>query len=460
MQDMQEILKKQREFFQSGITKNLDWRIHQLKILKKTIKKYEENLVWALRDDLGKSEFEAYVSEINMVLTELYTAIKHLPKWAEIRTAEGGGLVQYPGKLEKYVDPLGLVLLILPWNYPVQMVFSPLIAAVAAGNCVVVKPSNLAPKTEEIVKTIIQETFEEGHVSVFTGGDEVGAALLKEKFDHIFFSGSSENGKSVMRAAADHLTSVTLQLSGKNPCIIDESADVKIAAKRIIWGKCLNCGQTAVAPDYVMVARSKMDELIDYMHYYLDEFYPNGVMDNPDYPCIINEAEIDRLAGYLEEGTVLRGGTYDKEKRKMEPTILVKMDIEHSKVMTEEIFGPILPIIPFDRMSEPMNYITNRPKPLALYLFTRDPGVKDLVLENIPFGGGCINDTIFHNNNANIPQRGVGESGFGGGYHGKAGFDTFSHVKVVLKQSNEIELPLRYPPYQKKLKIIRSMMNR
>lgn len=460
MQDMQEILKKQREFFQSGITKNLDWRIHQLKILKKTIKKYEENLVWALRDDLGKSEFEAYVSEINMVLTELYTAIKQLPKWAEIRTAEGGGLVQYPGKLEKYVDPLGLVLLILPWNYPVQMVFSPLIAAVAAGNCVVVKPSNLAPKTEEIVKTIIQETFEEGHVSVFTGGDEVGEALLKEKFDHIFFSGSSENGKSVMRAAADHLTSVTLQLSGKNPCIIDESADVKIAAKRIIWGKCLNCGQTAVAPDYVMVAHSKMDELIDYMHYYLDEFYPNGVMDNPDYPCIINEAEIDRLAGYLEEGTVLRGGTYDKEKRKMEPTILVKMDIEHSKVMTEEIFGPILPIIPFDRMSEPMNYIINRPKPLALYLFTRDPGVKDLVLENIPFGGGCINDTIFHNNNANIPQRGVGESGFGGGYHGKAGFDTFSHVKVVLKQSNEIELPLRYPPYQKKLKIIRSMMNR
>ncbi len=460
MQDMQEILKKQREFFQSGITKNLDWRIHQLKILKKTIKKYEDNLVWALRDDLGKSEFEAYVSEINMVLTELYTAIKQLPKWAEIRTAEGGGLVQYPGKLEKYVDPLGLVLLILPWNYPVQMVFSPLIAAVAAGNCVVVKPSNLAPKTEEIVKTIIQETFEEGHVSVFTGGDEVGEALLKEKFDHIFFSGSSENGKSVMRAAADHLTSVTLQLSGKNPCIIDESADVKIAAKRIIWGKCLNCGQTAVAPDYVMVARSKMDELIDYMHYYLDEFYPNGVMDNPDYPCIINEAEIDRLAGYLEEGTVLRGGTYDKEKRKMEPTILVKMDIEHSKVMTEEIFGPILPIIPFDRMSEPMNYITNRPKPLALYLFTRDPGVKELVLENIPFGGGCINDTIFHNNNANIPQRGVGESGFGGGYHGKAGFDTFSHVKVVLKQSNEIELPLRYPPYQKKLKIIRSMMNR
>ena len=460
MQDMQEILKKQREFFQSGITKNLDWRIHQLKILKKTIKKYEDNLVWALRDDLGKSEFEAYVSEINMVLTELYTAIKQLPKWAEIRTAEGGGLVQYPGKLEKYVDPLGLVLLILPWNYPVQMVFSPLIAAVAAGNCVVVKPSDLAPKTEEIVKTIIQETFEEGHVSVFTGGDEVGEALLKEKFDHIFFSGSSENGKSVMRAAADHLTSVTLQLSGKNPCIIDESADVKIAAKRIIWGKCLNCGQTAVAPDYVMVARSKMDELIDYMHYYLDEFYPNGVMDNPDYPCIINEAEIDRLAGYLEEGTVLRGGTYDKEKRKMEPTILVKMDIEHSKVMTEEIFGPILPIIPFDRMSEPMNYITNRPKPLALYLFTRDPGVKELVLENIPFGGGCINDTIFHNNNANIPQRGVGESGFGGGYHGKAGFDTFSHVKVVLKQSNEIELPLRYPPYQKKLKIIRSMMNR
>ncbi len=395
-----------------------------------------------------------------MVFTELNNAIKNLPKWTEIRSVDGGGLIQYPGKLETHVDPLGLVLLILPWNYPVQMVFSPLIAAVAAGNCVVVKPSNLAPKTEEIVKTIISETFEEGHVSVFTGGTEVGQALLKEKFDHIFFSGTSENGKYVMKAASEYLTSVTLQLSGKNPCIVDESADIKIAAKRIIWGKCLNCGQTAVAPDYVMVARSKMDELIDYMHYYLDEFYPDGVMDNPDYPCIINEEQIERLAGYLEEGTVLRGGVYDKEKRKMEPTILVKMDIENSNVMKEEIFGPILPIIPFDRLSEAMDYVIARPKPLALYLFTRDPGVKDLVLDNVLFGGGCINDTIFHNNNANIPQRGVGESGFGGGYHGRTGFETFSHVKVILKQSNEIELPLRYPPYQKKLKIVRSMMSR
>ncbi len=460
MSDMKELLQKQREFFRSGTTLDLDWRIHQLKILKKTLKKYEDNLVWALRDDLGKSEFEAYVSEINMVFTELNTAIKQLPKWTEARSADGGGLVQYPGKLETHVDPLGVVLLILPWNYPVQMVFSPLIAAVAAGNCVVVKPSNQAPKTEAIIQTIIAETFEAGHVSVFTGGAEVAQELLKEKFDHIFFSGTSEHGKYVMKAAAEHLTSVTLQLSGKNPCIVDESADVKIAAKRIVWGKCLNCGQTAVAPDYVMVARSKMDELIDYMHYYLDEFYPDGVMDNPDYPCIINEEQIDRLAGYLEEGTVLRGGVYDKEKRKMEPTILVKMDIENSKVMQEEIFGPILPVIPFDRLSEPMDYIIERPKPLALYLFTRDPGVKDLVLDNILFGGGCINDTIFHNNNANIPQRGVGESGFGGGYHGKAGFETFSHVKVILKQSNEIELPLRYPPYQKKLKIVRSMMSR
>ncbi|MBR5319713.1 MAG: aldehyde dehydrogenase family protein [Peptococcaceae bacterium] len=457
---MKETLQKQREYFQTGVTLDLDWRIHQLKILKKTIKKYEDNLVWALRDDLGKSEFEAYVSEINMVLTELNNAIKNTPKWAENRSAEGGGLIQYPGKLETHVDPLGLVLLILPWNYPVQMVFSPLIAAVAAGNCVVVKPSNLAPKTEAVIQTIIKETFEEGHVSVFTGGAEVAQELLKEKFDHIFFSGTSEHGKQVMKAAADHLTSVTLQLSGKNPCIVDESADIRIAAKRIIWGKCLNCGQTAVAPDFVMVARSKMDELIDYMHYYLDEFYPDGVMDNPDYPCIINAEQMERLAGYLEEGTVVRGGNYDVEKRKMEPTILVKMDIENSKVMHEEIFGPILPIIPFDKMSEPMKYIINRPKPLALYLFTRDPGVKELVMENVLFGGGCINDTIFHNNNANIPQRGVGESGFGGGYHGKAGFDTFSHVKVILKQSNEIEIPLRYPPYQKKLKIVRSMMNR
>jgi aldehyde dehydrogenase (NAD+) len=326
------------------------------------------------------------------------------------------------------------------------MVFSPLIAAVAAGNCVVVKPSNLAPKTEEIIQTIIRETFEEGHVSVFTGGAEVAQELLKEKFDHIFFSGTSEHGKYVMKAAAEHLTSVTLQLSGKNPCIVDESADIRIAAKRIIWGKCLNCGQTAVAPDYVMVARSKMDELIDYMHYYLDEFYPEGVMDNPDYPCIINAEQIERLAGYLEEGTVLRGGEYDKEKRKMEPTLLVKMDIENSKVMSEEIFGPILPIIPFDKLSEPMDYITARPKPLALYLFTRDPGVKDLVLDNVLFGGGCINDVIIHLATSEMGFGGFGESGMGS-YHGIRSFKTFSHEKSIVNKSTWMDLPVRYMPY-------------
>lgn len=458
--NMKDLLQKQREFFQSGATKDLEWRVHQLKILRKTIKKYEDNLFWALRDDLGKSEFEAFTSEIGSVYTELNNAIKLLPKWAENRVAEGGSLYQYPGKLETHVDPLGLVLIIVPWNYPVQMVFSPLIAAIAAGNCVAVKPSDMAPKTQKIVATIIKETFEKEHVTIFTGGAEVGQELLKERFDHIFFAGTSANGKYVMKAAAEHLTSVTLELGGKNPCIVDESADAKIAAKRIIWGKCLNCGQTAVAPDYVLVARSKMNELIEYMSYYLDEFYPNGALESSDYPCIINTEQLDRLVGYLQEGTVVRGGQFDRENRKLEPTILTDIDVENSKVMTEEVFGPVLPIIPFDKMSEPLDYISAHPKPLALYLFTRDPGVKELVVEGLSFGGGCINDTIFHNNNANIPLRGVGSSGFGGAYHGKAGFDSFSHVKVILKQSNEIELPLRYPPYQKKLKFVRNMMGK
>ena len=457
---LKEILQNQRKYFRTGVTMDIEWRIHQLKLLKKTIKKYEDNLFWALEDDLGKSEFEAFTTEIGMVYNELNNAIKHLPKWAENKSAEGGSIHQYPGKLETHVEPLGLVLIIVPWNYPVQMVFSPLIAALAAGNCVAIKPSDLAPKTQKIVETIIKETFEKDHVRFFVGGKEVGQELLKEKFDHIFFAGNQENGKYVMHAAAEHLTSVTLELGGKNPCIVDESADIKVAAKRIVWGKCLNCGQTAVAPDYVMVARSKMNELIDYMQYYLDEFYPNGVFNNPDYPCIINAEQIDRLAGYLEEGTVLYGGNYDKDKRKMEPTLLAKMDVFESKVMNEEIFGPILPIIPFDKLGQAIAYIGRHPKPLALYLFTRDPGVKQLVMENISFGGGCINDTIFHNNNTNVPLRGVGQSGFGGAIHGKAGFDTFSHTKVILKQSNEIELPLRYPPHQKKMKVIRTMMTK
>ena len=246
---LKEILQNQRKYFRTGVTMDIEWRIHQLKLLKKTIKKYEDNLFWALEDDLGKSEFEAFTTEIGMVYNELNNAIKHLPKWAENKSAEGGSIHQYPGKLETHVEPLGLVLIIVPWNYPVQMVFSPLIAALAAGNCVAIKPSDLAPKTQKIVETIIKETFEKDHVRFFVGGKEVGQELLKENFDHIFFAGSQENGKYVMHAAAEHLTSVTLELGGKNPCIVDESADIKVAAKRIVWGKCLNCGQTAVAPD-------------------------------------------------------------------------------------------------------------------------------------------------------------------------------------------------------------------
>lgn len=455
---VQETLRRQREFFLCGTTLDLDWRLKQLRALRKTIKKYEENLIWALEEDLGKSEFEAYATEISMVYDEINTAIKHLPRWSEIRPVEGGGITQYPGRLISYTEPLGLVLIIVPWNYPVQLVFSPLTAAIAAGNCVVVKPSNLAPKTQEVVKIIIEETFENVYISIFTGGAEVSQALLKEDFDHIFFIGSPRVGKLIMKAAAEHLTSVTLELGGKSPCIVEETADLKVAAKRIMWGKCLNCGQTCIAPDYVLVDRKCKDELIKYMIRHIEEFYPGDIFTNPDYPRIVNDEQLNRLLGYLKDGNIVYGGQYSKETLKLEPTILDQVDPENSSIMNEEIFGPILPIIPYDSLDNAICYIQNRPKPLALYLFTRDPNVEQTVMNQVSFGGGCINDTVLHVSGAEIPFSGVGQSGMGGAYHGKAGFDTFSHQKVVLKQSNEIELPLRYAPYKKKLKWVRTLM--
>lgn len=456
---MQETLRRQREFFRCGTTLDIDWRLKQLRALRKTIKKYEENLIWALEADLGKSEEEAYYTEISMVYDEINTAIKHLPRWAEISPVKGGGLAQYPGHLASYTEPLGLVLIIVPWNYPVQLVFSPLTAAIAAGNCVVVKPSELAPKTQEIVQTIIEETFESVYVSIFTGGADVGEALLREDFDHIFFVGSPNVGKHIMRAAAEHLTSVTLELGGKSPCIVEDTADLKVAAKRIIWGKCLNCGQTCIAPDYVLVDRKHKEKLIHYMIEHIKELYPGNVLEHENYPRIVNEQQLNRLLGYLNDGHVVYGGNYDKEKLRLEPTILDMVDPDNSIVMNEEIFGPILPIIPYDSLERAICYIQNRPKPLALYLFTRDPEVEQMVTTHVSFGGGCINDTVLHVSGAEIPFRGVGQSGMGGAYHGKAGFDTFSHQKVVLKQSNEIELPLRYEPNKKKLKWVRNWIH-
>ena len=456
---MQETLRRQREFFFCGTTLDIDWRLKQLRALRKTIKKYEENLLWALEEDLGRSEFEAYTTEIAMVYDEINTALKSLPKWAEIRQADGGGLTQSPGRLLSYTEPLGLVLIIVSWNYPVQLVFSPLVAAIAAGNCAAVKPSELAPKTQQVVQTIIEETFDSTYISVFTGGAEVGQALLKEDFDHIFFVGSPRVGQYVMRAAAEHLTSVTLELGGKSPCIVEDTADLKVAAKRIIWGKCVSCGQTCIAPDYVLVDRKRKKELMEYMVEYIQEFYPGDIFENADYSRIVNEEHFDRLLKFLDDGHIVYGGRFDREKLKLEPTILDQVDPEESTVMNEEIFGPILPVIPYDYLENAICYIQNKPKPLALYLFTRDPVVEQTVMNQVSFGGGCINDTVIHAAGAEIPFRGVGQSGMGGAYHGKAGFDTFSHQKVFLKQSNEIELPLRYAPYKKKLKWVRTLMH-
>lgn len=452
---MQEILAKQREFFKAGHTLDVEWRLKQLRLLKKAIKDYEDKLLEALQLDLGKCEFEAYTTELMTVYEEIHTAMRNVRKWSEIRAAETN-LIQYPAKVYIYPEPLGLVLILAPWNYPVQLVFAPLVAAIAAGNCAAVKLSELAPHTEAVIKDLMEENFCHEYISVFTGGPEMGQALLEEDFDHIFFTGSPQVGKEVMRAAAEHLTSVTLELGGKSPCIVEDTADLAIAAQRIMWGKCLNSGQTCVAPDYVLVDRSRKTELMQHLIQAVKDMYPGDIFRNTEYGKIINEKHFQRLVGYLDQGTIVYGGQYDAERRKILPTILDNVDID-SPLMTEEIFGPLLPIISYDTLDAAIQFVHRRPKPLALYLFTRDPQVEQKVIHSLSFGGGCINDTILHMTGSGNPFGGVGQSGMGS-YHGKAGFDELSHEKVILRQPNELTLPLRYAPYKKKLKFVKKFL--
>lgn len=452
---MKEQLQQQREFYKSGKTLDLDWRMEQLKTLKKVLKQNEPALLEALQLDLGKPEFEAYVTEMAIIYEEVNTAIKNLYRWAEIRSAELH-LVQYPGRVHIHREPLGLVLIIAPWNYPAQLVFAPLVAAIAAGNTVAIKPSELSVHTSAVVKRMITETFPSEYITVFEGDSKVAQNLLAEDFDHIFFTGSTRVGKEVMRAAAEHLTSVTLELGGKSPCIVDETADLVAAARRIMWGKCLNCGQTCIAPDYVLVDRKVKGELLKEMHRAQEAFYPQGALSSEDYGQIINDVHFNRLLAYLEQGEIVFGGSYDAKRLKIEPTVLDNVDID-SEIMQEEIFGPILPVIAYDGLEAAMQFVHRRPKPLALYLFTREPEAEQKILHGLSFGGGCVNDTVLHGMGSDLPFGGVGASGMGA-YHGKTGFKTFSHEKVILHQSNELALPVRYAPYKKKLKLVRSVL--
>lgn len=454
--EIKELINKQRKFYSSNISKDLKFRIQNLKLLKSIIIKYEKEIQEALRLDLGKSETEAYMTEIGMVLDEIKYNIKHLAKWAKKKYVSTP-LSQFPARSYRIPEPRGLVLIISPWNYPFLLSIQPLIGAIAAGNCVIIKPSEYSVNTSKLLKKILTEIYSEAYVTVVLGEKEVAQELLKEKFDYIFYTGSTKIGKIVMEAAAKNLTPVTLELGGKSPCIVDEKCNVELAAKRIAYGKILNSGQTCVAPDYVFVHQNVKEQFLNFLIKYLNNFLGENALNNSDYPKIINEMQFNRIISLIDKEHVIYGGGYNRNILKIEPTILTIKDMT-SKVMQEEIFGPILPIIGYNNLDYIINYININPKPLALYLFTNNKKIEKRILKEVSYGGGCINDTIIHLANKRLGFGGVGNSGIGE-YHGKFSFDTFSHYKSIIKKSNHIDLPVRYHPYSKmKEKLIRMFM--
>ncbi len=415
--------------------------------LKKSIQEKELLINQALREDLGKSTFETYATEIGFILDEIGHTLKNIDDWSKPKKVKTP-LTLFPGKSTVYPDAYGVVLIISPWNYPFQLCLSPLIGAVAAGNRVVIKPSEFAPKTSSVIQLILEDVFKKDEVILVEGGVEETQILLKQKFDYIFFTGSTMVGKIIMKAASEYLTPVTLELGGKSPCLIEESANLDIAAKRCAWGKFLNAGQTCVAPDYVLVPRHLQEEFISKLKNHLQSFYGN-VKSSKDYPRIINEKHFDRLMSLVIPEKLAIGGESIREEKYISPTVMKDVSW-NDKVMEDEIFGPLLPIIPYDSLQEAIEHIVSRPKPLAFYVFSENESKRQEIITKVPFGGGCINDTVIHLANPNLPFGGVGTSGIGS-YHGKKSFDTFTHYKSVFEQGSLVDIPLRYPPYEGKL---------
>lgn len=441
---IQNIILKQKDFFATGKTKNVQYRVESLKKLKKEILKNEQNIKEALKKDLNKSYSESYMTEIGMTLSELTYVIKHTKKWAKKKIVKTP-IAHFPSVSFKSPEPYGTVLILAPWNYPFMLLMEPLIGAICAGNTVILKPSEFAPHTSEIIEKIVKNCFNEEYVVVIQGDKEVSQNLIETKLDYIFYTGGTRVGKIVMESAAKNLIPITLELGGKSPCIIDKNCNIKLAAKRLAFGKLLNAGQTCIAPDYVLVDKKIKSEFVKQVQYYIEEFLGKTPIENNDYPKIINKVHFERLKSLLNGQTILIGGNYNNETLKIEPTLLDN-PLKESEVMSQEIFGPILPIIEYESLEEAIEYINSYEKPLALYLFTNNKKVQKKILDEVSFGGGCINDTIIHIANSNMPFGGVGYSGIGG-YHGKASFDAFSHNRSVTKKLR-LDLPFRYMPYK------------
>ena len=450
--DIQGLKQKQKTFFNTLITKDIAFRKASLKLLRTELLLRENDIAKALFKDFRKPEFESVMTEIGIVNTELDLAIRKLDSWARPQHV-WPVLVNLPSCDMIYKEPYGNVLIIAPWNYPYQLVFSPLIGAIAAGNTVVIKPSELSSHTSKLIAEIIARIFDPGHVSVVEGDASVSTALLHERWDYIFFTGSITVGKIVAKAAAEYLTPVTLELGGKNPCIVDETADIAMAARRIVWGKFINCGQTCIAPDYVLVAESVKTTFVEYCKSEIIRVYSNDPKQSPDYCRIINDRNFDTLQQFILNERVLAGGVTDRAEKYIAPTLLDNPKLD-SPVMKTEIFGPILPVIGYTSTEQMDAIIASYEKPLAFYIFSLRKAFVRRTLQKHAFGGGSINDTIVHFANHRLPFGGVGYSGMGA-YHGKGSFDTFAHRKGVTKRFNFLDLPVRYAPYLNKLKTLK-----
>jgi aldehyde dehydrogenase (NAD+) len=455
MMNYSELLRRQREFFQTGKTKQIDFRIAQLRTLKQAIAEYETAINEGIQADLSRSVVETYITEIAVVKKEIDYAIKQIKTWIKPQKV-AIPIEQLPGSGKIYPEPLGIVLIISPWNYPLQLVIAPLVGAIAAGNCAILKPSEIACHTTTVLTKMLQKYFDSTYIAVIEGGVETSQKLLAEKLDSIFFTGGTNVGRIVMEAAAKHLTPVTLELGGKSPCIVDTDVNIEYAARRITWGKFINAGQTCIAPDYLLVARKIKEKLINEIQKCLDEFYGTQPANSPDYARIINQKQFDRLVELLSDGKIALGGEVDAETRYIAPTVLdlTSLDVP---VMQDEIFGPLLPVVTYQDISEAIAIVNQRPKPLALYLFSRNKNLQQRVLQETSSGSACINDTVMQFAVPALPFGGVGHSGMGK-YHGKASFDAFSHYKSILYRSLAIEIKLRYPPYQGKLPLLKRIL--
>lgn len=446
MKELEKIINEQKIFFRTGLTNTEDFRKKALITLKNSIDKYKEEIIYALKMDLNKSSTESYISEIASAFAEIDFSLKNLSDWMK-DTREITNMEAMPAKSFTRYEPLGVTLIISPWNYPFLLAINPIVNAISSGNTVILKTSKKSSYTSKIIKKLLDESFDRAFIYCVDNEKVSHDELLSYKYDHIFFTGSQKVGKIIMKKASENLTKVTLELGGKSPCIVDESANLKFAAKRIIWGKLLNSGQTCVAPDYLLVHKDVKKELLRLMKQTILEFYGDRALENPDYPRIIDKNSFERLINLMEGQNIYTGGLYNSKTLKIEPTIIDDVDFAN-KIMQEEIFGPILPVIEYNDIFKIIEKLKFMDKPLSMYIFSEDKEYIDRLTYDLSSGGVCINDTIMHLTNPNLEFGGVGESGMGG-YHGKFGFMNFSNRKSIMIRSNNIDIKIKYPPYSK-----------